>query len=199
MQNKPKFNISILTDYSNFENNLYQILPLLPISNVGLKIFKSIYDVEDIINENKANVIVINKASYTNEEVLYLSNIDYKDISEIIMIDSYYKHETLFLNYDKGFTVVRRPLSINKFLEILKNSIHGSIKKKKNGNNINKIKAIEMAKALLIEYENMFEEDAHKYLEKISMDSGKTLYDESLSIITKYLYEKENIKYEHKD
>ena len=199
MQNKTKFNIAILTDYSNFENNIYHILPSLPVSNVSLKIFNSIYDIEDIITNNKANVIVINKASYTHEEVNYISNIEYKDISEIIMIDSYYKHESLFLNYDKGFTVVRRPLSINKFLEILKNSIRGSIKKKKNENNINKIRAIEMAKALLIEYENMFEEDAHRYLEKISMDSGNTLYDESLSIITKYLYEKENIKYEHKD
>ena len=55
-----------------------------------------------------------------------------------------------------------------------------------------------MAKTFLITYENMFEDESHKYIEKCAMDERISTYEKSLSIVSKYLYEKEDIKYECK-
>ena len=56
-----------------------------------------------------------------------------------------------------------------------------------------------MAKSFLAIYENMFEEDSHKFLEKEAMNNRTTLYDESLNVVTKYLFLKEDIVYEYKN
>jgi AmiR/NasT family two-component response regulator len=45
----------------------------------------------------------------------------------------------------------------------------------------------------------MFEEEAHKYVEMMAMNQRVSLYDACIDLIVKYLLEKENIAYEHKN
>ena len=171
---------------------------MLPIKGVLVSNIESIYELDSILNEKKTDLIILNKASYTQDELGYLLNLDVKRISVIVIIDSYFKYKPLFMNFDKGIITIRRPLSNNKFLEVLKIALFGNIKKKAN-NDLKSIRTIEMAKAFLVTYENMFEEDAHKYLESTAMNNRTTLYDEALKIVIKELLERENIDYEYKN
>ncbi len=198
MQYKERFNIIVLSDFNNFKNNMYSIFSLLPIKGVLVSNIESIYELDSILNEKKTDLIILNKASYTKDELEYLFNLDVKRISVIVIIDSYFKYKPLFMNFDKGIITIRRPLSINKFLEVLKIALFGNIKKKAN-NDLKSIRTIEMAKAFLVTYENMFEEDAHKYLESTAMNNRTTLYDEALKIVIKELLEREDIDYEYKN
>jgi len=198
MQYKERFNITVLSDFNNFKNNMYSIFSLLPIKGVLVSNIESIYELDSILNEKKTDLIILNKASYTKDELEYLFNLDVKRISVIVIIDSYFKYKPLFMNFDKGIITIRRPLSINKFLEVLKIALFGNIKKKAN-NDLKSIRTIEMAKAFLVTYENMFEEDAHKYLESTAMNNRTTLYDEALKIVIKELLEREDIDYEYKN
>ena len=199
MNTDNRFKIAIISDYNNFNNSIYSLIPLLPIKGVAFKFYDSVSDVCSLASNNDIDIIIFNKSSYTTSEMNCLLSIDYKFISGIYIIDSYFKYEPFFENYSKGFITIRRPLSINKFLEILKISIFGILKKKKSKKDIKLIRTIEMAKSLLIMYENLFEDESHKYLEKLAMDNRTTIYHEANNIISKYLLEKENIIYECKD
>lgn len=191
--NEEMFRITVLSDYNHFKNNMYSVFSLLPIKRFAITNISDIYE----IKQNEANLIILNKSFYSNEEIEFLFSIDFKEVSVIVIIDSYFKYKSLFLNFEKGIITIRRPISINNFLEILKNSIYAYKKKKKAINDIKKIRTLEMAKVYLMIYENYFEEEAHKYIENNSMNKRTTLYDESLSIITKYLLLKEDINYEY--
>ena len=199
MNAETKFKIAILSDYNNFKNNIYSLIPLLPIKGVVFKFYDSVNETKSLVESGDIDIVILNKSSYTINEMNYLLNIDYKYISGIYIIDSYFKYEQFFENHSKGFITVRRPLSINKFLEVLKISIYGVLKKKKSKKDIDLIRTLEMAKSFLIMYENMFEDESHKYLEKLAMDNRTTIYKEANLIISKYLLEKENINYECED
>ena len=198
MNNSAKNTISVLSDYSLFDNTLYKIIPVIPISNVCYKFFNSVFDIERIIKEEKPSLIILNKVNYTPEEINYLINNDYKNISLIIMIDSYFKYDLFYVNFIKGIITVRRPLSINKLLEIVKSSLF-SFKKKNKIEDYIKLRTIEMAKTFLITYENMFEDETHKSMEKDAMEKRKNMYDIASNIVIKYLKEKEDINYESKN
>ena len=198
MNNSAKNTISVLSDYSLFDNTLYKIIPVIPISNVCYKFFNSVFDIERIIKEEKPSLIILNKVNYTPEEINYLINNDYKNISLIIMIDSYFKYDLFYVNFIKGIITVRRPLSINKLLEIVKSSLF-SFKKKNKIEDYIKFRTIEMAKTFLITYENMFEDETHKSMEKDAMEKRKNMYDIASNIVIKYLKEKEDINYESKN
>ena len=198
MNNLAKNIISVLSDYSLFDNTLYKIIPVIPISNVCYKFFNSVFDIERIIKEEKPSLIILNKVNYTPEEINYLINNDYKNISLIIMIDSYFKYDLFYENFIKGIITVRRPLSINKLLEIVKSSLF-SFKKKNKIEDYIKLRTIEMAKTFLITYENMFEDETHKVMEHDAMEKRKNMYDIASNIVIKYLKEKEDINYESKN
>jgi len=198
MNNLTKNTISVLSDYSLFDNTLYKIIPVIPISNVCYKFFNSVFDIERIIKEEKPSLIILNKVNYTPEEINYLINNDYKNISLIIMIDSYFKYDLFYENFIKGIITVRRPLSINKLLEIVKSSLF-SFKKKNKIEDYIKLRTIEMAKTFLITYENMFEDETHKFMEHDAMEKRKNMYDIASNIVIKYLKEKEDINYESKN
>ena len=198
MKSMDKIHITILSDLNNFKKNIYSIISLLPLKGVLSSTIDSIYEIGTCVAEKRTNVIIINKAVYTKEEIDYLLALEYKDISIVMIIDSYFKYEPFYLNFDKGFITIRRPISINKFLEVLKIALYGSIKKKKTLD-YEKIRALEFAKTILVVYEKMFEEEAHKYVEMMAMNQRVSLYDACIDLIVKYLLEKENIAYEHKN
>jgi len=199
MQYDEKLKITVLSDYNNFKNNMYSVFSLLPIKGSIVSNIESVFELNKILEEEKTDLIILNKSIYTQEEVMYLIEQNFKNVSVIVIIDSYFKYKSLFMNFDKGLITIRRPLSINKFLEVLKISLFATNKKKKINKDFIKIRTIEMAKVFLAMYENMFEEDSHKYLEKTAMNNRTTLYDESLKIVIKYLFEREDIVYEYKN
>ena len=196
MDNSKIFKITVLTDLNHFYNTINIMKSLLPINNVFINYIYSLSELDDEIKKNESNIIIINKASYDYDDIKYLTSFDYLNSFGIVMIDSYNKFEDLFLNYDKGFITVRRTLSINKFLEILKISIL-DYHKKEITKDIIKYRIIENAKSFLILYENMFEEDSHKYIEKMAMNNRTTASLEASHLISKYLKEKEDIIYEY--
>ena len=199
MQYDEKLKITVLSDYNNFKNNMYSVFSLLPIKGSIVSNIESVFELNKILEEEKTDLIILNKSIYTQEEVMYLIQQNFKNVSVIVIIDSYFKYKSLFMNFDKGLITIRRPLSINKFLEVLKISLFATNKKKKIKKDFVKIRTMEMAKVFLAMYENMFEEDSHKYLEKTAMNNRTTLYDESLKIVIKYLFEREDIVYEYKN
>jgi len=199
MQYDEKLKITVLSDYNNFKNNMYSVFSLLPIKGSIVSNIESVFELNKILEEEKTDLIILNKSIYTQEEVMYLIEQNFKNVSVIVIIDSYFKYKSLFMNFDKGLITIRRPLSINKFLEVLKISLFATNKKKKIKKDFIKIRTMEMAKVFLAMYENMFEEDSHKYLEKTAMNNRTTLYDESLKIVIKYLFEREDIVYEYKN
>ena len=199
MQYDEKLKITVLSDYNNFKNNMYSVFSLLPIKGSIVSNIESVFELNKILEEEKTDLIILNKSIYTQEEVMYLIEQNFKNVSVIVIIDSYFKYKSLFMNFDKGLITIRRPLSINKFLEVLKISLFATNKKKKIKKDFIKIRTMEMAKVFLAMYENMFEEDSHKYLEKTAMNNRTTVYDESLKIVIKYLFEREDIVYEYKN
>lgn len=199
MQYDEKLKITVISDYNNFKNNMYSVCSLLPIKGSIVSNIESVFELNKILEEEKTDLIILNKSIYTQEEVMYLIEQNFKNVSVIVIIDSYFKYKSLFMNFDKGLITIRRPLSINKFLEVLKISLFATYKKKKIKKDYIKIRTMEMAKVFLAMYENMFEEDSHKYLEKTAMNNRTTLYDESLKIVIKYLFEREDIVYEYKN
>ena len=198
MNTDHKLRIAILSDYNNFKNNIYSLIPLLPIKGVVFKFYDSIAETKSLVENEDIDIIILNKVNYTPEEINYLINNDYKNISLIIMIDSYFKYDLFYENFIKGIITVRRPLSINKLLEIVKSSLF-SFKKKNKIEDYIKLRTIEMAKTFLITYENMFEDETHKSMEKDAMEKRKNMYDIALNIVIKYLKEKEDINYESKN
>lgn len=199
MQYDEKLKITVLSDYNNFKNNMYSVFSLLPIKGSIVSNIESVFELNKILEEEKTDLIILNKSIYTQEEIMYLIEQNFKNVSVIVIIESYFKYKSLFMNFDKGLITIRRPLSINKFLEVLKISLFATNKKKKIKKDFIKIRTMEMAKVFLAMYENMFEEDSHKYLEKTAMNNRTTLYDESLKIVIKYLFEREDIVYEYKN
>lgn len=185
-------NIGILSDFENFNKNLNKILVSLPFR---IK-YVFINNIDELENNNDLDFVVTNKSAYDLKEIDYFCN-NIKKIPILTIIDSYFKYEELFLNVDNGLIIVRRPLGINMFVEILKVLIISSLKKDKK--NKEDYELINTSKIFLIILKRFTEDDAHKYLERYAMDLRISLKEASKNIISDYLKERENIKYEYKN
>lgn len=198
MKNITKLNIKISSDFNNFKKNINQIFSLLPYDNVNYELFDSIYDVEKIIDDGKTNLIILNKSAYVEDEIKYLINLDYKNIGIIIIIDSYFKYELFFKNINKGIITVRRPLSINKFIEVIKALSLSNLKmNEKNAEAVQEYRLLDAAKMFLIIYKKLTEDEAHKYVERYAMKLRINIYNASKNLVSYYLREMENLKYEN--
>ena len=198
MKNITKLNIKISSDFNNFKKNINQIFSLLPYDNVNYELFDSIYDVEKIIDDGKTNLIILNKSAYVEDEIKYLISLDYKNIGIIIIIDSYFKYELFFKNINKGIITVRRPLSINKFIEVIKALSLSNLKKnEKNAEAVAEYRLLDAAKMFLIIYKKLTEDEAHKYVERYAMKLRINIYNASKNLVSYYLREMENLKYEN--
>ncbi len=85
-----------------------------------------------------------------------------------------------------GVIAVRMPLKVHELLETVNMMAYTASKRKK------KIRArsprekavIERAKSLLMERNHMTEEEAHRYLQKCSMDSGNSIIETAQMVIS---------------
>lgn len=190
-------NVLILSDFDNFKNNVNKIFSTLNY-DCCFSFIDSILDLKKSIIEFKPNLIVINKSSYSLEEVDELISIDFKSIGVILVIDCYFKYEDFFKNFEKGIITLRRPVTVNKFIEVTKICIYSNWKKINASNSrLIELRTIDFAKTLLIIYKKLNEDSAHKFLEHYSMRFRMNIFKSSKSIISYYMKEKENIIYEY--
>ncbi len=91
-------------------------------------------------------------------------------------------------NSERGVICVPMPLKINVLIHTIEEVI--SIQRKLYKKNSKprprtkeQQKVIDEAKALLMESQNMSEEDAHRYIQKISMDSGNSMSETAEMIL----------------
>ena len=123
---------------------------------------------------------------------------DYNTMGVIVIIDTYFKFDLLFKNVDSGIITIRRPVTVNKFIEVLKVCLSSDERKKNPDNKLIDIRIMDFAKVLLIIYKKFNEDEAHKYIEKYAMELRIQIYRAAGNIISYYLNEMENIKYEYK-
>jgi len=195
MELKSKINIAVLSDFLNFNNNIDKLFSTLKVKIVCYTFVDKLDQIKNIIDSNKYDLLIINKSSYSVEEIETLSKYDYGLLGVIVIVDAYFKYDLLFKNVINGIITVRRPVTVNKFIEIVKVTLLSQ--KKKNKDNMEEIRIIDFAKVLLIINKKLNEDDAHKYLERYSMELRINLCKASKNIISYYLKEMENIKYEY--
>ena len=158
--------IVTLSEFDGFKSNLNNFLSSLECNSLKLDYINTL-DEYDLKNKDKYNVFIINKKKYSDIDILNLiNNINSK--SEIIIITSSENYYEIFNKvYKYGIVVMMRPISINILLELIKLSLFKHYKKLKNNNYKN---LIDIAKSLLIINMKLNENEAHKYLEKESMN-----------------------------
>lgn len=85
-----------------------------------------------------------------------------------------------------GVVAVRMPLKVHELLETV-HMMEGTLqkrRKKARKRNPRQKAVIEQAKALLMERNHMSEEEAHRYVQKCSMDSGNSMVETAEMIIS---------------
>ena len=123
-----------------------------------------------------------------------LSNFIIKNTnSDVILIIKNNNKEELYKVEDSGVYVVEKPLNKNMLIKIIKAYIihrrrYNFIieKNEKLQNKISDIKLIDRAKLTLIQYLRMSEEEAHKYIEKQSMNLRITRVQVAKNILKIY-------------
>lgn len=189
--------ITVLSDFDNFKKNINRIFTPLSLKTIEFNFIDSIYKIDEIINNKKADLLIINKSSYTEDEVDYLLLLK-NTIEIIVVIDAYFKFEILFKKFENGLITIRRPITVNKFIEVSKVCLLSIDKRNKNYDiDELELRIIDFAKVLLIIYEKMSEDEAHKYIEKYSMELRIPIIKASRNLISYYMMEMENIKYEY--
>lgn len=89
-----------------------------------------------------------------------------------------------------GIVSLEMPLKVHDFIDIVSMMVENAERRRKKAKAVPKqrsqeeIHLITQAKALLMEKNHMTEEDAHKYLQKCSMDSGTNLVETVHMVLT---------------
>ena len=181
--------ISILSDFDFFKSNLEQIFSLLP-----YKIqYKYINNINDIEKENDIDFIVTNKSNYDLDEIDYICN-KLKKIPILTIIDQNYQSDKLSNNIKNGLIMIRRPLSMNSLIEILKVLLISSLKNKNDLIDQSQYRLVDTAKAFLIISEKMSEDEAHKYLERYAMSVRINLIKAASIIVSSYILERKYLE-----
>lgn len=98
------------------------------------------------------------------------------------------------LEDETGVAMVEMPIKVRDFLnsvELMQNNIFAKYRRKKNKppkRTEEEQQLIDEAKVVLMEKNNMLEEEAHRYIQKTAMDSGRTMVDTAASIL-KIMYQ----------
>lgn len=111
----------------------------------------------------------------------------------ILFVKADYFEEISTATIDYGVITIAKPINRSIFWTTLKyvtavynkfNRIEQENRKLKQ--KIEDIKLVDKAKCILIEFEKLSEEDAHKFIEKQAMDSRSTRREVAKTIISKY-------------
>lgn len=92
----------------------------------------------------------------------------------------------------EGVMCVEMPLKIHELLSTIGMLVEGIERRRRKKRmqptvrNLEEKKSIDDAKALLMDRNNMSEEEAHRYLQKTSMDSGNSMVETALMVLSLY-------------
>ncbi|MCR5349967.1 MAG: ANTAR domain-containing protein [Acholeplasmatales bacterium] len=175
-------NVVVLSDYDSLKNNINSYLKVLGYTNYNYTFVDDIKDIINLFNRDEFVLFIINKVHYTKTDLDILTKNNLK--SEVILISGESEYMDIFKYvYKFGTLVAKRPLAVNTFLEIIKLSIYKYNKRISNNNR----EIVYIAKVLLINSLRMSENEAHKFLERQSMDLGLPINEIAKDIVNKNL------------
>ena len=93
------------------------------------------------------------------------------------------------LEDERGVAMVEMPIKVRDFLnsvEMMQNNIYAKFSRKKKSppkRTKEEQSIVDEAKAVLMEKNNMSENEAHRYVQKSAMDSGRTMVETAESIL----------------
>jgi len=93
------------------------------------------------------------------------------------------------LEDNRGVAMVEMPIKVRDFLnsvELMQNNIYAKLRRKKrvvHQRTEEEQSVIDEAKSVLMEKNNMSENEAHRYIQKSAMDSGRTMLETAISVL----------------
>ena len=93
------------------------------------------------------------------------------------------------LEDERGVAMVEMPIKVRDFLnsvEMMQNNIYAKFSRKKKSppkRTKEEQSIVDEAKAVLMEKNNMSENEAHRYIQKSAMDSGRTMVETAISVL----------------
>ena len=93
------------------------------------------------------------------------------------------------LEDNRGVAMVEMPIKVRDFLnsvELMQNNIYAKLRRKKrvvHQRTEEEQSVIDEAKSVLMEKNNMSENEAHRYIQKSAMDSGRTMVETAISVL----------------
>lgn len=154
-----------------------------------------------VFESSISSLINILKTEVIDLAIIELHEIDYDELDKLIELDDITASILLITDrdnylelfrrtYSKGFLVMPRPVTVNTFLQALQIGLNASDKMKLDPNNYKKItdiRFLDVAKLLLVLNEKMSEEQAHRYVEKLSMDLRVAKLKSAEYVINRYV------------
>ncbi len=127
-------------------------------------------------------------SGYKLGDMLYSDLFDYKPKSfELLLVAS----KNLWADCTNNDIVcVAMPLKVNDLLNTLQMMLQAQIRRRKRARSQprqrskEELELINRAKQMLMEYNNMTEDEAHRYIQKCSMDSGNSFVESASMIIS---------------
>ena len=104
---------------------------------------------------------------------------------EMLLVTSKQK----LLEDNRGVAMVEMPIKVRDFLnsvELMQNNIYAKLRRKKrvvHQRTEEEQSVIDEAKSVLMEKNNMSENEAHRYIQKSAMDSGRTMVETAISVL----------------
>ena len=166
------------------------------ISMNKLKLMPNSYSIKSINEaiEKNYNLVLVNMSN-TNLDNYVNLNVDYLGIILLVNDNEYFKIFNLV--YDKGIIVVPKSVEYAYLLEIIKLAMISSYKKHMYSDlkKINEIRLMDVAKSIVILRHKKSEDEAHKYIERASMNYRMTLLKTTQIIISNHI--RRGISYEY--
>lgn len=125
-------------------------------------------------------------SGYRMPDMSYTDILEYvEDRFEMLLVASKQK----LLEDETGVAMVEMPIKVRDFLnsvEMMQNNIFEKYSRKKSKppkRTEEEQSIVDEAKAVLMQKNNMPENEAHRYIQKTAMDSGRTMVDTAASIL----------------
>lgn len=148
--------------------------------------YTNIFSLSEINSNINYDLLIIDKDYYLDEELEEIKKL--KNALQIIVLTSKMDFDKSFKRlYSSGIIVIKSNVSDIIFDEIMKIIIFSSNKIIDDSELSYESKMINVAKSLLITNKNMTENEAHKFIEKSSMNFRITAIKTCEYIILKYL------------
>lgn len=185
-------NVLLVVNSDKAKDNIIQMLKSNGYSKISIS--KNCCESRRLLVDNTFDLIIINTPlSDEFGSELALNITETTSCGVLLIVKNDLLDEVSQNVENAGVFVIGKPISKSMFFQTLKliNAFHKRICNLKDENTVlkNKIKEIKLidrAKCILIEYLNMSENEAHKYIEKQAMNNRLTKVEVAKSILKTY-------------